>query len=233
MFYLLTQNLTNIFKGYSGSPRTFEMALVGGLGWMREFDTANDFLTSKTGLDFIFNLGKGHSIVASPAIYWNLNKLNDIQFNKKNSQLAVNISYMYFFKNSNGTHAFKTYDVGAMTDEIARLNEELAKKPKVIEKTVVNKVEVPVQNEWFVQFAKNSYELTDKAKDILNKISGNVKIVAYASPEGTAEYNKELSQKRADSIVTYLLKNGVNVVSYEGVGVIDDASNRIAVITCQ
>ena len=232
-------NLTNIFKGYKGSPRWFEIGLVGGLGWFREFDTRANYLTSKTALDFYLNLGKGHSLVLTPAIYWNLDKLDRIQFNRVNSQLALNLSYMYFLKNSNGTHAFKTYDIMAMQNEINYLNDELSRKPKEVYKEVVRaelimdtiKIEVPVQKEWFIQFAKNSPVITDEAKAILDKVKGNVRVVATSSPEGNDTYNKALSERRAAAVTDYLMKRKVNVLSYEGKGAINEATNRIAVIT--
>ena len=61
----------------------------------------------------------------------------------------------------------------------------------------------------------------------------NVKVVATASPEGTAEYNKRLSEKRAAVVCDYLTKKGVNVVSAEGLGVKGDASGRVAIVTVE
>lgn len=230
-------NLTNIFNGYNGSPRVFEVATNTGLGWLREFDTQANYLTAKTGLDFILNVGRGHSFILTPAIYWNLDKPNKIQFNQHNSQLALNLSYMYFFKNSNGTHAFKTYDVGAMIDEINRLNDELAQKPKEVYKELVRErivsdtVYVPAQTEWFVQFAKNSPTLTNEAKSILDRINGKVNIFATSSPEGDGKYNQALSERRAAAVADYLTKKGVKVVSWQGEGSVNNSSNRIAVIS--
>jgi hypothetical protein len=233
-------NLSNALWGYKGTPRAFEVSAVGGLGWMRQWEICHNNLTAKTGLDLAFNLGKNkaHSFVLTPAIYWNLNKFDAIQFNKRGSQLALNLSYVYHFKTSNGTHHFKTYDVGAMTSEIDRLNGALSecekREPKLVERIVEKKVVVPTNTEWFVQFAQKSAELTAEAKATLDKIGEDlvVDIIGTSSPEGDAEFNQRLSEKRAAVVADYLTKRGVKVNSWVGKGVqIGNATNRLAIIT--
>jgi outer membrane protein OmpA-like peptidoglycan-associated protein len=238
-------NLTNIFKGYQGSPRVFEIKTVTGLGWMHAWNTPNNFLTAKTGIDLAFNLGKkkAHSIVVTPAVYWNLNKFGDIHFDKRNSQLAVNVSYIYHFKTSNGTHNFKTYDVGAMIDEINRLNGALAEcesrepQVKIVEKVVEAKptdaVTITVDNtKWVVSFATASAKLTNEAKFILNQIGNDaiVDVTATASPDGSKAFNQKLSERRAKAVADYLTNRGVKVNSAEGKGV-DATNGKTAVVT--
>ena len=238
-------NLTNIFKGYSGVPRTFEVSAIGGAGWLHAWNTSANFFTAKTGVDLAFNLGKkkATSIVLTPAIYWNLNKFGDIHFNKHNAQLALNVSFIYHFKNSNGTHHFKVWDVGAMIDEISRLNGALSecesREPQVIEKIV----EVPAETEtaavvtdcnesWIVSFAFDSFQLTDEAKFILNLIGQDsiVDVVATASTDGTPSYNQKLSEKRAEAVANYLTERGVRVNSWAGKGASDKAG-KTAIVT--
>lgn len=233
-------NLSNFFWGYKGTPRVFEVSTVAGLGWLHTWNTSENSLTAKTGLDFAFNLGKkkAHSLVLTPAVYWNLHKIDAIQFNKKGAQLALNLSYIYHFKTSNGTHHFKTYDVGAMISEIDRLNGALSecekREPKLVERIVEKKVVVPTNTEWFVQFAQKSAELTAEAKATLDKIGENlvVDVIGTSSPEGDAEFNKRLSEKRAAVVADYLTKRGVKVNSWVGKGVqIGLATNRLAIVT--
>ena len=242
-------NLSNIFKGYKGTPRTFEVSTVTGLGWLHTWNTSDNFLTAKTGLDLALNLGKtkATSIVVTPAVYWNLNKIGDIHFDKHNAQFAVNVSFIYHFKTSNGTRHFKTYDVGAMVSEIDRLNGALAecesREPKVIEKIV----EVPAQttnteetatvettngDKWIVSFANASAKLTNEAKFVLNQIGEDaiVDVTATASPSGTKAFNQKLSEKRAKAVADFLTSRGVKVNSAVGKGV-DPVSGRSAVVT--
>lgn len=237
-----TINLSNLFAGYKGIPRAFEVKTNTGLGWLHYLNAGgyND-LTAKTALDFNFNFGKfkQHTLMLSPGIYWNFTgnyPIHKIQFNKNLAQLSVFASYVYHFKTSNGTHHFKTYDVGAMIDEINRLNDELAKKPTevIVEKVklveVPNNISVLQESANYVFFAKNSFELTKEAKEILDNISGSVNIVASASPEGTKEYNQQLSEKRAEEVAKYLTSKGVKVITYKGIGCVNETSNRVAII---
>lgn len=235
-----TINLNNLFAGYKGTPRLFEIKTNTGLSWLYYWkESANDMLF-KSGLDFNFNLGKGkqHTLSISPAIYWNLTAINNeharIQFNKNYAQLGILASYAYHFKTSNGTHHFKTYDVGAMIGEIDRLNEELAKKPTELVRTetieTIKTITELVQKQFVVQFAQNSSVLSEEAKETLNEIKGRVSVIAYASPEGSKEYNDMLSEKRAAVITDYLIKNNVKVISYRGLGCLNKTSNRIGII---
>jgi hypothetical protein len=242
-------NWSNLLWGYRGAPRAFEIKSNTGLGWLHYFGTytpdypiggikiagKSNVLTAKTALDLVFNLGskKAHSILVSPGIYWDLNEDGNIKFNKNYAQLGVMLGYIYHFKTSNGTHHFKTYDVGAMINEIDRLNSDLAKKPnevvKYVEVIKTDKIMSPAT--WVVQFARNSSILSDEAKNVLDGVYGNVNIVASASPEGTKEYNQKLSEKRAAVVADYLTKRGIKVNSSEGIGSVNDSSNRIAIIT--
>ena len=251
-------NVSNLLFGYQGAPRVFEIKTNTGIGWLHYFGdfTTNivggyvpvgkqNVLTAKTAIDLAFNLGrtKAHTLTVSPGVYWGLNEVGNIKFNKNYAQFGVMVGYTYHFKTSNGTRYFKTYDVGAMTDEIGRLNEELAKKPKEVE--VIKYVDRVAHNTNAVAatgfgvnetvfFAFNSAELDDRAKETLDKIGQNgiYVIDAYASSEGSTEYNKELSQRRADAVKAYLEGRGVRVESAVGHGVqFGTTTGRIAVVS--
>lgn len=237
-------NLSNLFAGYNGTPRTFEFKTNTGLGWFHVWDNPSNALTAKTGVDVQFNFGKtkSHSLILTPAVYWNLNKYGKIKFDKRGAQLGVAVSYLYHFKTSNGTRHFKTYDVGAMLGEIDRLNAELAKKPTEVVREVVKTVTAPatnavatvakndVINPYVVSFAQGSYALTDAARGVLDGIASGttVTIDATASPEGTEAFNLELSKNRANVVAEYLKGRGVNVESANGLGVTGDDSQRVA-----
>jgi len=251
----LVTNLSNAFGGYKGTPRVFEINAVTGLGWLHACGPVENNFVAKTGFDLVFNIGKkkAHSIVITPAIMWNLTHPGNFQFSNAHSQLGIGISYVYHFKNSNGTHHFKTYDVGAMIGEIDRLNGAnaqlekdldacLKREPvavekvveKVIENTKTEVVEDKVQTEWIVQFSQGGAILTKEAKTILNTIPENtiVEVVGTASPEGSKEANQRISEKRAAVVADYLTKRGVKVSSWEGKGVqIGESTNRLAIVT--
>lgn len=254
-------NMTNLFCGYKGSPRTFEVSTVFGFGWLHSWtshyelesdgsDNHLDDLSAKSGVDLAFNLGndKQHSIVVTPAIYWNLTSNDKVQFNKNNAQLALNVSYVYHFKTSNGTHHFKVHDVGLLNDKINKLTEENIGYENIVkslnnEKSDLNK-EIKKLNErcetlvdnvlWAVQFKQGSSELSSDAKKVLDKViklNEPVDVMATASPEGTKTINDSLSRARADVLVKYLTDHGVTVKNSVCMGAKTKESNRLGLIT--
>lgn len=244
-----TVNLMNLFLEYKGVPRAFELQTVTGLGWFHVFapnqsDKSHNDLAAKTGLNLLFNLGesKAHGIFIQPAVLWNLtnpaSNHSHVAFNKMGAQLAIQAGYVYRFATSNGTHHFKTYDVGAMNAEINRLlaeNEELKnRKPEVVTNTIIrDKVTVKeVNNKYVVFFAQNSAELTADAKKVLDEIPEGltVDITATASPEGTEQRNNVLSEDRAEAVAKYLDGRGIKIGSVKGLGVQGEASNRVAIV---
>ena len=243
----LTLNISNLFAGYNGKPRPIEFKTNTGIGWLHTYGDVNNALTAKTALDVVWNIGnkRAISVIVSPGVYWNLNSfdgaISNIKFNKHHAQFALMASFVWDFTTSNGTRHFKKYDVGSMISEINRLNEELAKKPteveKIVEKVVVETptaaVAQAVSNVTYVFFAQNSYVLTDDAKKSLDTVqAGEYDINGYASPEGTNEYNMQLSKRRAEAVADYLANKGIIIKSVKGHGVaFGDATNRMVTIT--
>jgi outer membrane protein OmpA-like peptidoglycan-associated protein len=243
-----TVNLTNLFLGYNGTPRKFELQTVTGLGWGHIFtpnadDKSNNDLLAKTGLNFLFNVSKNraHTIFVQPAVLWNLtnpaSNHNNVAFNKMGSQLALSVGYQYHFLTSNGTHSFKIWDVGAMNDEINRLRAELAKKPTEVIKEVVKErvVEKTIQTENMVTvfFSKGSFELTDASKTALDNIGQNavVDVKGFADEVGPDKFNQTLSEKRANAVAEYLTNRGLKVNSVNAYGETGDIIARVVVVS--
>lgn len=243
-------NWSNLLFGYNGTPRAFEIKTNTGIGWLHYFGRPNavgvtlpvyrNALTAKTVIDLAFNLGKtkAHTITVSPGIYWNLTGDGYVKFDKTYAQLGLMVGYTYHFKTSNGTHAFKTYDIGAMNDEINRLSAELAKKPNEVVREVVKTVTVPHATGFGVKetvfFAFDSAELDANAKETLDKLGQNGVYVVrgYASNEGSTEYNKALSLRRAEAVANYLRERGARVDTVEGLGVVfGPTTGRVAVVS--
>ena len=245
-----TLNLTNLFLNYN-PDKVFETSLEAGLGWIHNYHTPTptnidghaNYLGAKTGVILAWNIGnnKAWQLYAEPSVYWNLSKTDKIQFNKHNAQLAVSVGVVYKFKTSNKTHNFKVYNIYDYTsaleearDRIAALeaqNAELSKRPtetyNVVKET--NKETVVYSQDIFtVSFLQNSAELTQDAKNILDKVGASlpVKVIGSTSPEGTTRRNSELSVQRANAVAEYLKSRGVEVISAEG-----NEHGRTAVVT--
>ena len=245
-----TLNLTNLFLNYN-PDKVFETSLEAGLGWIHNYHTPTptnidghaNYLGAKTGVILAWNIGnnKAWQLYAEPSVYWNLSKTDKIQFNKHNAQLAVSVGVVYKFKTSNKTHNFKVYNIYDYTsaleearDRIAALeaqNAELSKRPtetyNVVKETNKETV-VYSQDIITVSFLQNSAELTQDAKNILDKVGASlpVKVIGSTSPEGSTRRNSELSVQRANAVAEYLKSRGVEVVSAEG-----NEHGRIAVVT--
>jgi len=252
-------NLTNAVFMYNGKPRFFEIEALGGVGYGHTYvANANGYnnVLAKAGLNLNFNIGKNRAwtINVQPAVIWNVKDAGKLDARNAVAQLTAGI--VYHFKTSSGKRYIQKYDVeGIIRDngayaaqvadleehskekdaEIAALRKALAEQPIATAAlaTAVPVVEV-IEKNVVVFFAQNSSVLTDDAKTTLDAVTAkNVKIVATASPEGAAEYNKRLSEKRAAVVSDYLTKKGVNVVSAEGLGATGDASGRVAIVTVE
>lgn len=204
-------NWSNAFGGYK--HHFFEVSSVTGLGWLHKYNVTN-YLSAKTGLDLSFNLGDAHSIVLTPAVYWNLSEGDKIQFNRHYAQLALNLGYVYHFKNSNGTRGFKKYDVAVLNDEINSLKKDLAEKPKEIVKevTVTDTIQSMIDNAYTVSFSKGSSKVwdVDDIVESLKKTTGRIIVIGGVSPEGSEQYNQALAIKRANAVKKALVKAGIS-----------------------
>lgn len=108
-----TANLSNLFGGYKGEPRCFEVLGIGGFGWGHRYGDAElESITSKVGLDFAVNLGadKAVQVYAEPSITWDLlgssEVLNTLDYHNDRAHFSFKIGVNYKFKNSNGKHNF-------------------------------------------------------------------------------------------------------------------------------
>ena len=237
-------NLNNLFCGYNNKPRTFEVSAVAGTGWIHNYtphqsDKYNNYLGAKAGLDIAFNLGqsKKHTINVRPEIFWNLsepgNRYSQLAFNRVGSQYLLTVGYTYHFKTSNGTHYFKEYNIETYESTIARLREQLRHQPvqvREVVREVVKDSTVQTTTEHVVFFAKNSYDLTEEAQNVLKNIVGTVNVYGYASPEGKKEHNDMLSYRRAEVVARFLKAQGVTVKEVVGYGALNETSNRVAIV---
>ncbi|MBR4269076.1 MAG: OmpA family protein [Prevotella sp.] len=116
VYGLATANLNNLFAGYKGQPRAFEIIAVGGFGYQWLFRPAGAPINasgyvSKIGADFALNFGsdKQWQVYLEPTMNWalyNNGKADFIQYDINNAGLALKAGVNYKFKTSNGTHNF-------------------------------------------------------------------------------------------------------------------------------
>ena len=69
---------------------------------------------------------------------------------------------------------------------------------------------------------------------LLKKIAkgSSVALVGKASPEGSADFNQDLSERRAMTVAEFLTNNGIKVVDVRGIGASEgELSPRVVVVT--
>ena len=151
-----TVNLSNLFAGYKGTPRFFEVEGFAGLGWYHLYPQGADnrkadngaklnWMSAQFGSNLLFNLGesKAWGIKISPAIVYGVdtpaqNSQNSL--NIHNSFTQVTAGVVYRFKGSNGAHHFTTAaqapdnsaELANLRDQLNAKNRELADSQKQI-----------------------------------------------------------------------------------------------------
>ena len=118
-------NLMNLFAGYTGTPRIFEVEAVAGAGWLHYYmDGPGDVnsWSSRFGMNFNFNLGeaKAWTIGVKPALVYDMQgDHNRSRFNVNNAAFELTAGVAYHFGGSNGSHHFtlaKLYDPVEISD---------------------------------------------------------------------------------------------------------------------
>lgn len=133
-------NLNNFFGTYTGTPRTFEMEAVFGIGWLHYY--VNEGMgedinspSAKVGLNFNFNLGesKAWTLAVKPALIYDMNDRGTYRFNGNNAAWEITAGLRYHFKCSNGERYYtkvKPYnqaEVDALNAQVNRLRGEADK----------------------------------------------------------------------------------------------------------
>lgn len=125
-----TANVMNLLAGYNGSPRTFEVETVLGVGWGHSYSEYVDdnVVMTKTGVNINWNFGqeKEWTLSLKPAVVWNMNAgVTQSNYNINRAALQLQVGVTYHFKNSNGTRSFTLCDKVANQTTIDALNAEI------------------------------------------------------------------------------------------------------------
>ena len=275
-----TFNMSNLFAGYKGEPRPFEVIGLYGFGWEHDFNhlPKSNAINSRVAVDFAFNLGadKAWQLYIEPSLTYNLHNWlggvdvsNEFQYDARNAYFGLKAGVNYKFGNSNGSHNFKIEELrdqaeidglnakinelradnnakdgqlSAKDQQIADLKAKLAACEARPVQVVEEKKENILQPMVIFRQGKSAIDAAQYAsiemvaKYMKNHKDAKVKVLGYASPEGNAELNQKLSEKRAEVVKNALIKKykiAADRITCEGLGATDKLSsendfNRVA-----
>ena len=132
-------NLSNIFAGYKGAPRTFEVEVFAGPGWSHIYNPGrndSNAMTVKAGANFLLNLGssKAWAVKLSPSILYGLTPADQQahSLNNNNSITQASLGIVYRFKGSNGAHHITAAQASApvVEDNSGALRGELSERDR-------------------------------------------------------------------------------------------------------
>ena len=199
-----TLNFSNWFGGYPGTPRSFEVIALAGLGWMHSFGDKDNAMTSKLALDFAFNFGadKQWQLYLEPNIVYTI--AGDgipTQYNFSRSLVGVNLGLNYKFGNSNGTHNFKIAElrdqaeIDALNAKINELRSDVDAKNGQI--NVANQTISDLKKKLAECEARPTTIIEEKKKEtvlqpivIFRQGKSTIDAAQYASVEMVAKYMK-------------------------------------------
>ena len=126
-------NLMNLFGGYQGTPRLFEIEALAGMGWLHYYMNGpgdQNSWSTRFGMNLNFNLGeaKAWTLGVRPAIVYDMEgdfNTAKSRFNVNNAAFELTAGITYHFMTSNGTHHFtkvKPYDPAEIADLNSAIN---------------------------------------------------------------------------------------------------------------
>ena len=222
---LNTLNLSNLFCGYTGAPRFFEVESLVGLGWLHyAVNGADDLnsLSSKLGLNFNFNLGdeKAWTLAFKPALVYDMsaNGMDNVCFNANRAAWEFTAGLKYHFNCSNGKRYFtpvKPYnqaEIDALNGQINNLRQEADKNEAAL-KTALNDANQKANNlEQALNDCKNQ-----APKVITETITNNKKTLESVVTFRQGGTSVESSQTpNVERIATYLKNHKNATVTIKG-----------------
>lgn len=237
-------NLMNLFADYKGKPRMFEIVPFAGVGYGHTFFNetyGNDLnhVLAKVGSSFDFNLGKSRawSVNVRPAVVYNVAESgHSYGLKAQHAVFEATAGVTYHFKTSNNKHHFANVIIPdpVVKEVVKEVPVEVVKEVQIVNE-VVKTVAAETKEKVIIGFAFDSAELSPEAKDALLELANKYEsatVVAYSSYEDktSANYNMRLSESRAAVIKNFLENAGVKVEKSEGLGSVNETSNRIAVV---
>lgn len=213
-------NLMNLFAGYNGTPRTFEVEALAGLGWLHHYvngDGDNNSWTTRLGLNLNFNLGeaKAWTLGVRPALVYDMEGDFDqakSRFNLNNAAFEITAGLTYHFMSSNGSHHFtlaKMYDaaeISELNSTINNLRQQVNDKNSTINNA--NRMNSALQQELNDCREEANKVVVVKKTNLIPET-----IVTFKQGRSTVDASQ---QPNVERVASYMKKNPNTVVTIKG-----------------
>lgn len=172
-------DLFNLFGGYPGYTRPFDIEAQLGAGWGHDFldhrDDINYFAT-KTGFNFNFNVSDYVTVSVSPSIIWNMSGGKQPQnttasYNRRRSSLNLTAGVAYNF-GGNGFQAVQPYNQA----EIDALNGQINELRGVVDAQAAENAGLAATAAGLAQQVE---QLQNQPVKVVNKVTNNLESVRY------------------------------------------------------
>lgn len=219
-------NLTNLFAGYRGEPRTWEFELIPSVGFAHYFGDVtyepgyNFFAMSRVALSADYNFGKAKewTVYIRPGVQY-VDRIRDT-----NGQFDVRVGVTYKFKGTKSkSHNFVAcpytitqHDYNVKVDElnatIESLKKALSQKSAVVETVKNIEFTKSIDNSYTILFERGKSNVGDitSIAEAINATTGTITIVGGTSPEGTESFNRNLAIARANAVKNALINAGID-----------------------
>lgn len=214
-------NLNNLFCGYNGQPRLFEVEGIAGFGWGHDFMNSGlgydrSYMVSRFGASFNFNLGeeKAWAVNIRPAIVYRMDGDRAQVLNVNKSKIEILAGVTYRLASSNGKHymtiqkPYNQAEVNSLNESINALRAENARKEEAL-------------NAKEAENARLAKELTD-LKNAPKEVQTIVQNTHSKSLESVVTFRQGKTAISADQvpnverIATYMKNNPKSTVSIKG-----------------
>ncbi len=213
----------NAFAGYTGAPRTFEIELIAGSGWLHTYVPGKDCCFdsnswgNKVGLNLNFNLGqeKAWTLAIKPAIIWNMTGSEyhsySSQYNANQAVVELLAGLTYHFGNSNGTHSFvlaRLYDQA----EIDGLNSQINNLRNDLENCNANNAALQSK----VNSLQAELDACNRRPPVIKEVNNNLNNVRYIFFRQGSSYIQPNQKPNLELVAKCLEENNGSVVEIKG-----------------
>ncbi len=209
-------DLFNLFGGYPGYTRPFNIEAQLGAGWGHDFwshrDDVNYFAT-KTGFNFNFNVSDNVTVSVSPSIIWNMTggkqPVNTTaSYDRRRASLNLTAGVAYNF-GGNGFQVVKPYDQA----EVDALNGQINELRGVVDAQAAENAALTATAAGLAQQVE---QLQNQPVKVVNKVTNNLESVRYVFFKIGSSVIGADQQPNIEMIAAYLNNHPKSIVVVKG-----------------